>query len=84
VLAEHVPGGPDGYVLLRELPVGQQWARSGGGLDDEDMATVERLEKVMSGRTADGGRAGRPLSYRHTFPVGVDDAGQPFGPAGLP
>ena len=84
VLAEHASAGPDGYLLLRELPVGQQGAQPGGGLDDEDMAMVERLEKVMSTRTADGGHAGPPLPYRHTFPVGCNDDGQPYGPAGLP
>jgi hypothetical protein len=83
VLAEHASAGPGGYVLLRELPVGQRGARSGAGLDAEDIAMAERLEAVLSARTADGGDAGPALSYRHTFPVGRNDAGQPYGPAGL-
>jgi hypothetical protein len=84
VLAEYAPGAPDGYVLLRELPEGQQGARAVCALDEEDAATLQRLEKVMSDRASGGGHLGRPLSYRHMFPVGLNDAGQPFGPAGLP
>jgi len=80
VLARQAQGGPAGYVLLREVPAQQHGARSSGGLDDEDRDMAALLEQAMPGRTADGGRAG-PLSYRHTFPVGRNDAGQPFGPA---
>jgi hypothetical protein len=83
VLAEHASAGTAGCVLLRELPAGPHGGQTGGGLDDEDQVTLDLLEQAMAGPTADGGRAVPAPSYRDAFPVGRNDAGQPFGPAGL-
>ena len=81
VLAEHASGEPGGYVLLRELPAPPQGAEA--GLDDEDIAMADRMERAMSGRATDTdtGRASQAVSYRHTFPVGRSDTGQPYRPA---
>jgi hypothetical protein len=75
VLAQH----PGGYVLLRELPDRPYEPEIEAELDAEDIALADRLERAMSGRAADP--ADREPSYRHTFPVGRGDSGQPFHPA---
>jgi hypothetical protein len=88
VLAEHAPGEPGGYVLLRELLTQPQGAEA--GLDDEDIAMADRMQRAMSGSADDAGSANHTasagndspaLSYRHTFPVGRGDTGRPFRPA---
>jgi len=81
-LARPAVGGAGGHVLLRELPPGQDGTRSDAGFDDEDRAAVQLLEQVVSGTTAAGGHMDAAPAYRHTFPVGHNDAGYPFGPVG--
>ncbi len=74
-------GSPDLRVLLREIPPRAGLVATGSALDDEDTAALERLQQVCADRQP----SGTPVteSYRHTFPIGVDEDGHPYTPPTL-